>query len=138
MPAAAPRSEAFLDTNVLLYLPGGSNPKAARATALLSDGGVVSSHVLGEVVNTMRGRRWKKPWPEVHALLATIRASTLVLPVTVDTHARAVAYAERYKLQYFDALHIASAVMGNCTVLLTEDMHDGLVIDGLTVRNPFA
>ena len=61
----------------------------------------------------------------------------VVLPVTVDTHARAVSYAERYTLQYFDALHVASAAMANCHTLFSEDMHHGLAIDGVTVRNPF-
>lgn len=131
------RTDCFLDTNVLLYSLGDDAAKADRADALLADGGVVSAHVLGEVVNVLRGKRWRRPWSDVRTHLDAIRANTVVLPVSVDTHARAVAYAERYKLQYFDALHVASAVLAGCTTLWSEDMHDGLTIDGLTVRNPF-
>lgn len=137
MSAGPPRIDVFLDANVLLYLPGPPDAKSSRAADLLAEGGVVSAHVLGEVVNTMRGRRCKKPWTEVHALLATVRANTIVLPVSDVTHACGVAYAERYQLQFFDALHLASAVLANCTTLWSEDMHEGLAVDGCTVRNPF-
>lgn len=137
MSAVRSRTDVFFDTNVLLYLVDSDVAKATAAEALLLDGGVVSAHVLGEVTNVLRGSRWKRPWSDVHIVLANIRANTVVLAVTVDTHARAVTYAERYKLQHFDALHVASAALANCQTLFTEDMHHGLEIDGVTVRNPF-
>lgn len=138
MPVVAPpRTDVFFDTNVLLYLTSSDEAKSVRAAELLAEGGIVSAHVLGEVTNVLRGRFWKRPWPEVRDHLIIIRANAVVVPVSVDTHVRAVAYAERYMLQYFDALHIASAVLANCRTLWSEDMHDGLAIDGLTVRNPF-
>lgn len=138
MPASpAPRIDAFIDSNVLLYLLDADAEKAKRAEAVLFDGGVVSAHVLGEVTNVLRGKRWQRPWSDVHTVLKAVRANTVVLPVTDMTHARGVAYAERYQLQFFDALHIASAVLANCQTLWTEDMHAGLKIDGLTIRNPF-
>jgi predicted nucleic acid-binding protein len=43
----------------------------------------------------------------------------------------------RFKLQYFDALIIAVASRAGARILLSEDMHDGLVVDGLRVVNPF-
>jgi predicted nucleic acid-binding protein len=139
MPASArPRIDVFFDSNVVLYLADRDGAKAARTMALLAAGGVVSTHVLGEVTNVMRGRRWKRPWVEVRDLLDAISANTVVVPVTAETQSRAVKYAERYMLQYFDALHVAAAVLAGCKTLYSEDMHDGLVIDGLTVRNPFA
>lgn len=45
--------------------------------------------------------------------------------------------AARYDLQFFDAVIIAVARRAGATLLLSEDMHDGFVIDGLTIRNPF-
>jgi predicted nucleic acid-binding protein len=139
MPGAPPiRTDVFLDTNVLLYrAASGDDFRCEIADAILANGGVVSVHVLSEFTNVMRSRRWNRPWDEVKAQLDVVRANTYVLPVTIDTHTRALRYAERYRLQYFDALHVSSAVMANCTTLFSEDMHDGLVIDGLTVRNPF-
>jgi predicted nucleic acid-binding protein len=61
-----------------------------------------------------------------------------VMPVTKSTHERGIVYAERYQLAIFDANIVAAAVLAGCTTLYSEDMHNGLVIDGLTIRNPFA
>ena len=37
-----------------------------------------------------------------------------------------------------DALIVAADRLGGCSVLLTEDMNDGQVIDTVTVADPFA
>jgi predicted nucleic acid-binding protein len=49
----------------------------------------------------------------------------------------AACLAEQHNLQYFDALIIAVARHAGATILLSEDMQDGLEIDGLRVVNPF-
>ena len=47
--------------------------------------------------------------------------------------------ARRYKIAFYDAAIVAAALLADCDTLWSEDMHDGLVIDGrLTIRNPFA
>jgi predicted nucleic acid-binding protein len=45
--------------------------------------------------------------------------------------------ADRKMLQYFDALIITVAARAGATMLLSEDMQDGLEVDGLLVVNPF-
>ncbi|KKU17073.1 MAG: Ribonucleoside-diphosphate reductase [Candidatus Woesebacteria bacterium GW2011_GWC2_45_9] len=43
-----------------------------------------------------------------------------------------------YHYSYWDSLIIASALESNCSILYTEDMHEGQVIDGkLKIVNPF-
>jgi predicted nucleic acid-binding protein len=32
---------------------------------------------------------------------------------------------------------VAAAQLAGCTVLYSEDMHDGLVVEGLAIRNPY-
>ena len=42
-----------------------------------------------------------------------------------------------YHLSYWDSLIIASALAVGATILYTEDMHDGLIVDNqLTIVNP--
>ncbi|MCY7350108.1 MAG: hypothetical protein LH606_05515 [Cytophagaceae bacterium] len=44
----------------------------------------------------------------------------------------------RYGYQFYDSLIIATALQVGCTVLYSEDMQDGQVIDlRLTILNPF-
>jgi predicted nucleic acid-binding protein len=56
---------------------------------------------------------------------------------TPDDLLAAAQYAERYKIAYFDALICAVASRAGATVLLSEDMADGMKIDGLRIVDPF-
>ena len=91
---------------------------------------------LNEVAHVLR-RKWQRAWPEVHEFLRGIRANTLLVPVTDLTHERGLAYAERYQLAIYDSMIVAAAVLAGCSTLYSEDMHAGLVIDGVTIRNPY-
>jgi predicted nucleic acid-binding protein len=62
----------------------------------------------------------------------------MIVPLTIEMHDRGLALAEQYRLNVYDGMIIAAAQLAGCTVLYSEDMHDGLVIDRLTIRNPFA
>jgi predicted nucleic acid-binding protein len=58
--------------------------------------------------------------------------------MTIETHKRALSIAERYGLSIYDALIVSAALLAGCTMLYSEDMQDGQIIDRqLTIRNPF-
>lgn len=128
-------TDGAFDSNILLYLAG-NDAKSETALQLLTAGGVVNSLVLSEVAWVSR-KKWRWEWLEIAALLGTIRANTVCLPLSCEAQERGMRYAERYQLQVFDAVIVASAVLSHCTTLYSEDMHNGLVIDGLMIRNPF-
>jgi predicted nucleic acid-binding protein len=58
--------------------------------------------------------------------------------MTEETHERGLAIAERYALSIYDSMIVASALLSDCTLLISEDMQDQQVIEKkLTIRNPF-
>lgn len=127
----------FLDTNVLLYLLSGDAGKADRAEALLAGRAIVSVQVLNEFVN-VASRKLGLTWNEVGEVLAAVRATCRVEPLTAEVHDRARELAERYRLAFYDGVIVASALLAGCKVLYSEDMHHGLKVDrALSVRNPF-
>jgi predicted nucleic acid-binding protein len=130
------RTEVFFDTNVLLYLNSDDDAKIARTRELLSAGGFVSVQILNEYASVARGK-FRLPWTLVKTGLDGIKAACEVVPLSLATHERGLRCAERYKLAIFDANIVAAAVLAGCTTLYSEDMHNGLVIDGLTIRNPY-
>jgi predicted nucleic acid-binding protein len=129
-------NKVFFDTNVLLYLTGEVGPRSARSEDLLADGGVISVQVLNEFVSNALGK-FKLSWAETRLFLDTFRATLEIVPLTEDTHERGIEYAERHKLHIYDGMIVAAAALAGCTTLYSEDMHDGLTIDGVTVRNPY-
>ncbi|MGC8490608.1 MAG: PIN domain-containing protein [Syntrophobacteraceae bacterium] len=132
-----PGPEAFIDTNVLLYLLSLDNDKADRAENILRAGGLISVQVLNEMASVAR-RKLAMTWQETDEVLTLIRSMCRVVSLTVETHARGIAVAKRYGLNLYDAMIVAAALLGNCKTLYSEDMCDGLVIESrLLIRNPF-
>ena len=133
--SAGPRT--LLDTNVLVYAFT-TDRRAEVAQDLLRRGCAISVQGLNEFTNVAR-RKLGMSWPEVGEALAAIRTlCPVILPLDVATHERALQVAERHGCSFFDALVIAAALAGGCRELLSEDFHDGLVIDGrLRIIDPF-
>lgn len=127
----------FFDTNVLVYLALDRGSKTDRAQELVGEGGVVSVQVLNEIANVARRKR-ARSWDEVRSLLATLRSLLLVEPLTPATHETGLFLAERHGFAVYDGMIVAAALIAGCHTLWSEDMQDGLTVDGrLTIRNPF-
>jgi predicted nucleic acid-binding protein len=127
----------FFDTNVILYAFRQDDSRAPVAETLLAEGGTLSVQVLNEFVAVAR-RKFDRNWEEVRQALDILRVLfPEPVPLTVETHERAVKIAERYGYSIFDSLIIAAALHAGARTLYSEDMRDGQAIDGLTIRNPF-
>ena len=61
---------------------------------------------------------------------STASTSTLIV-IAMDI-------AARHEFQIFDAMILAAAAESKCSLLLSEDMHDGFTWAGVTVTNPFS
>jgi predicted nucleic acid-binding protein len=128
--------DAFFDTNVLLYLISEDISKADRAETLLALGGVISVQVLNEFAAVVL-RKQAVDFTELREILATIRAACSVKSVDIETHELGLNLAERHRFSIYDGLIIAAALRAGCSLLYTEDLHDGQTIEQLTIRNPF-
>jgi predicted nucleic acid-binding protein len=130
-------TEAFFDTNVLLYLLEVDDIKVARALELTRAGGVISVQVLDEIAS-VTARKHRMSWPEVHLFLQGVRGSLAIIPTNLATHELGLVLAERYRYGVYDAMLLAAALQAGCTTFHSEDLHNGQVIEGaLTIRNPF-
>ena len=134
----------FIDTNILVYSRDAGEPlkqaKARRVLAILWETGLgrISHQVLNEYYVTVT-RKLKPGLPKVDA---RDDVDTLLawqpLALTAGDFSQAWEIEDRCGLSWWDSLIVASALKYRCVTLLSEDMHDGLKIDGLRIRNPFA
>lgn len=138
------RERTFVDTNVLLYAHDTSaGDRFLRARLRLIDlwqdgTGVLSTQVLQEfTVNATR--KLAKPLAPIDArrVVATYAAWPVHLPGPEHVLA-ASEVAERHHLSFWDALILTSAAAMGATRLLTEDLQDGQIIDGVEIVDPFA
>jgi len=129
-------SATFIDSNIILYLLSGDPAKADRAEAILGEGGIISVQVLNEVVSVCLCKL-KMTWDEIDCLLLAVKAACDVVPLTVESHEKAIEISRRHKISFYDAHICASAILSGAEILLSEDMQDGMHIDEMTIRNPF-
>lgn len=130
-------SKHFIDTNVLLYLLSGEPGKADRAEQLIQAGGTISVQVLNEFAS-VGSRKLKMSIAEIREILETIREVLEIAPLTVESHALGLRIGEQYLLSIHDAMIVSAALLAGCSVLWSEDMHHGLVVDrSLVIQNPF-
>lgn len=130
-------SADFADTNVVLYLLD-QGQKADRAEEILRQGPLISVQVLNEALVNCR-RKAGLDWEETGAFLAGLQALCPVVDLTLQTHEVGRALAQRYGFSVYDAMIVAAALIAGCSTLYSEDMQDGLLVEGhLRIVNPFA
>ncbi|MFA6972737.1 MAG: PIN domain-containing protein [Gallionella sp.] len=127
---------SFLDSNIILYLLSADVVKADKAEAIVARGGVISVQVLNEVTSVCR-RKLKMSWGDIESVLAAVKSACNVIPLTIATHETAVKIAQRYDISFYDANICAAAILSGAKILVSEDMQDGMSIDGVIIQNPF-
>lgn len=104
---------------------------------LLAGGGSISVQVLNEVLVNCR-RKANMSWEECGIFLDGVREICDIVSLTPEIHDIGRAVAARYQLSDYDAMIVAAALSHGCQTLLSEDMHDGLLIEHLLlIENPF-
>lgn len=127
----------FVDTNIVVYAFGRSDPRTMPARALLEQGAQLNVQVLNEFVN-VAFRKLRMPWNEIHDALRIIRIfAGPIRPLTTAIHEAAVAIAERHRYRIYDALIIAAAIDAGCRTLCSEDLAESETIRNLRIVNPF-
>ena len=133
----------FVDTHVLVYAHDlDAGRKHARAQALLRElwqtrDGVLSTQVLQEFyVNVTRKISKPIAKKEARELVQSYTAWRVASVEPGDVLA-ASDFEERFRLSFWDALIVTSALNTNAETLVSEDLEHGLRIKGLSVVNPF-
>lgn len=131
----------FVDTNVILYAcDADAGEKHELSIALLARLveerlGVLSIQVLMEFYSNAT-RKLRMSSQETEALLEDFAEWQLHRP-DYSSIIAAVHLQRRYKLAWYDAMILNSALETGCSVLWTEDFSDGQRFGDLVIRNPF-
>ena len=73
-----------------------------------------------------------RAWDYVNELLAWRPQ-----PIDEALLKRAREIEQRWRLSWWDSMVVGAAQLQDCELLLTEDLHEGAVFGGVTVRSPF-
>jgi predicted nucleic acid-binding protein len=132
---------SFLDTNVLIYsVDRADRAKQETALGLIARHakertGVISTQVLQEFFSAATRKLGIAPL-QARQHLRDFRIFDIV-QVTPGIIEEGVDCSILNTISFWDGLIIASATAAKCAELISEDLADGQVIQGLVVRNPF-
>lgn len=130
-----------LDSNILVYaVDVGAGERHAMAADVLvramAADAILTTQAVGEFLAVARR---KNPSTFVLAASEAARWTTIfpVAPTTSDHLIAAAAMAERFRLQFWDCVIWQAALAGGASIFVSEDLQDGLSIEGMTVLDPF-
>jgi predicted nucleic acid-binding protein len=134
---------SFVDTNVFVCLFDDSEPRKQSVAAKRLQAEqrerelVVSTQVLQELYVALT--RGKSPIASLDIAERAVREASELTVTQVDTQLvlEAMETCRKNRISFWDALIVRSAGSSGCAVLLSEDMNDGQVIEGVRVENPF-
>lgn len=130
-----------LDTNVLAYAEGVNDPAKQKAALQLAErlsgaSVVIPVQVLGELFRVLVGPGKRLPAEAQSAVLNWRDAFGNLADTTSEVLMAAMDLAKK-KLSIWDAIILCAAADAGCRILLSEDMQDGFVWQGVTVVDPF-
>lgn len=129
----------FIDSNIWLYAlieSDDSRHKAAKSTIQQSKVPVVSSQVVSEVcVNLLK--KAGQPEAFIQELICSFYSKYEVVSLDKALFLKASDLRDKYSLSYWDSMIVAAALEASCSVLYSEDMQSGQLIEqSLRIVNP--
>ncbi|WP_045219883.1 PIN domain-containing protein [Desulfonatronum thioautotrophicum] len=129
----------FIDTNVLIYGFSSDEPiKSHIANKLIFDGdGIISLQVVNEFSNICL-RKFRKDPSTVIEAVNEVYSKIRVVNFSVSTQIKALELCQCVNVSFYDALILATALQNKCSIVYSEDMQHGQIIEHtLTITNPF-
>jgi predicted nucleic acid-binding protein len=131
-------NNAAVDTNILLYAHYDDElVKTKIALKIINSMPLISSQVISEYMNVLK-RQFKLSKEAIMDICISNFNGFPFRSTTFETIKLAKTLIKKYDFQLFDSVVIASALEANCSLLYSEDMHNGLIIEKrLKIVNPF-
>lgn len=132
-----------MDTNIILYSKDARDArKRSVADELVAEGIrkgtlVVSAQVLNEFYVNVTQKLDPGLSREDARTVCRSLSAICCESVTGQTITVAWDVQDRFALSWWDSLIVASALLAGCSRLVTEDLQNGLRINGLQIVNPF-
>ena len=132
---------AFVDSNIWLYaffLRPGEEQRHENAKALIDTPirYVINEQVIAEVSSNLL-RKASMAEEALVEIVTSFYSRCHVVSPGQATHLNASRLRATYQFSYWDSLIVAASLESRCSVLYSEDLQDGQIVDGtLTIKNP--
>ena len=137
-------SNVFIDSNLWIYLSVETNDtsKHEKATHFFERIANKNIFVSIQVINEFHWvllKKYKLPKALINEKVTNgIIPMSNILPLKLAAYQKANQIRIHYSVSFWDSLIISSALLADCSILYTEDMQNGLVLENqIKIINPF-
>ncbi|MDR1072337.1 MAG: PIN domain-containing protein [Treponema sp.] len=129
----------FVDSNIWIYLfTSEDHEKSRTASKYIAENAkncllVISYQVINEVCSVLKKKNFTEP--EIRRVAEDMTGLCTVCGNSKDLVFLASELREAHSFSFWDSLIVASAITSRCELLASEDMQDGRVVGGLTIKN---
>ncbi|BAB75321.1 PIN domain-containing protein [Anabaena sp. FACHB-709] len=130
----------FLDSNIWIYALANNqdiNKRNIACRLIDAEGVIISTQVINEVcLNLIKKSSFTEQ--QITQLIEAFYKGSHIISFNRDILVNSSNLRSRYKLSFWDSLIVACALAAGASILYSEDMQDGLVVDSqLQIVNPF-
>ena len=134
------KDKIFLDTNIIIYCYSNSEIEKQNICRRLFENHNelnISKQVVNEITNILF-KKFKLTSFDIKNTIQQVSNIVFTCDFNFDTQIKAIELKDKYNLQYYDALIIATALENHCNIIFSEDMQHNQVIENkLIIINPF-
>lgn len=136
------RDKCFLDSNLLVYLYDQNEPEKRNYIESFlrkikqTELPVISTQTIGEFFNVTT-KKLKYPKDIITEVCEDFNNYFPIYEISVDNVYHALMISKQTHFSYWDSLIIAVAIDIGCSVVYSEDLNSGQMIEGVKVINPF-
>jgi predicted nucleic acid-binding protein len=129
----------FIDTNILIYAYSSTElDKKQLADKLLKTDVKISTQIVNEFIWVMT-KKYNINAVKIKRIVKGLFFVYEVVLINQKIIEQALTIADRYNYSYWDSLVLSSALEADCSIIYSEDMQHGQVIEEkLKISNPFA
>ncbi|MBO4728853.1 MAG: PIN domain-containing protein [Spirochaetaceae bacterium] len=135
--------KCFFDSNILVYMQDAFEPDKQRIARNLfamcnrNHTAVISTQCLQEFYNiTVNKKKLDKLM--IKQMIHIYASNMPVVQITPDMIESAIDISAETQFSFWDSLILSAAISFGCNVLYSEDLNSGQVVQGITIKNPFA
>jgi predicted nucleic acid-binding protein len=135
-------AKIFIDTNIFVYTldqHDKNKQKIARKTVksiVENENAVISTQILQEFYAICTTKLQLEPL-RVKGYVHNYNENLEVVQNNSEIIERGIDISIISQISFWDALLIAAAEYSKCIEIITEDLNDGQIINGIRIRNPF-
>ncbi len=137
------KDKCFLDSNLLIYSIDEKDPSKREHVQKFLDEidtihvPVISTQTIGEFFNVST-RKLRIPKENSMILCNLLKDKYPIYEISVENVYHALKISRQTQFSYWDSLILAVAIDTGCTIVYSEDLNAGQIIEGVKIINPFA